>query len=266
VEKTIIVPQQETTTEHPESELASVVDDKAHAKIERLINSANKDIKALRLTSPRGNNAVEKFSMILELEPEHPGAREGIVRVAEKYVSLAHTAFTKGQLEKAEQLLEQAQSLDPANKDVRNMQREITQIMQREHQDEIQRQEHQQAALKARREKEAEDRRLEEIQANKRIQSCFDDCQQQHQACNYQLESVNENCVSKIEAECEKVHQACLGDPQTAMTWGDLGAESECLGRWNQCKRESSQQCAEGEINFLATCESEHAACKNTCQ
>jgi formylglycine-generating enzyme required for sulfatase activity len=47
------------------------------------------DLAGLRLTSPAGTNALERFQFALKLEPKSRAARQGIVDIARKYIELA---------------------------------------------------------------------------------------------------------------------------------------------------------------------------------
>ena len=134
----------------------------------------------------------------------------------------------------------------------------------------------QQAEREAQREREAriEQERIEREQkaekqaalTRERIQSCLMQCEERYTACKNTPVNGKNECESRVEAECEKVHQACLGDPQVSMTWGEIGAESECLGRWNQCMREETQQCQEVEEQLAKNCETAFSLCRNACQ
>lgn len=82
-------------------------------EIETLLNNADKDIQALRLTSPAGNNALEKYQQVLELEPGNQRAVNGIDNVVTEYIKLMDKAISSGNLEQAEYYLNKAIEINP---------------------------------------------------------------------------------------------------------------------------------------------------------
>ena len=58
-------------------------------KIAALLSAAKKDVEALRLTSPKGNNAVERYRAVLGLDADNAAAVAGLGDVVGKYVRLA---------------------------------------------------------------------------------------------------------------------------------------------------------------------------------
>ncbi|HLA39285.1 MAG TPA: SUMF1/EgtB/PvdO family nonheme iron enzyme, partial [Candidatus Glassbacteria bacterium] len=60
--------------------------------IQALLSGAGADLQALRLASPAGNNALEKYKKVLELVPEHPQAKQGVQDIVSKYIELAKQA------------------------------------------------------------------------------------------------------------------------------------------------------------------------------
>lgn len=95
------------------------------AEIDGLLAEAAKDVAELRLTTPRGSNAVEKYEAVLALDPGNDAARQGLSAVSDRYVDLASTALTRGQLAAARRYLELAQSIAPDNARVQTLRREL---------------------------------------------------------------------------------------------------------------------------------------------
>ena len=81
--------------------------------IASLLASAEEDMKALRLTTPDDNNALDKYNTVLAADPENREAREGLSRIVAVYVNLAQGAYNKGETQKAERLLERAVKAGP---------------------------------------------------------------------------------------------------------------------------------------------------------
>ncbi len=83
--------------------------------IELLLQGAETDIEAYRLSSPAGNNAVEKYRRIIALSPDSSAAAAGLEKVATRYAHMAQTAISDNRLEEAERYLAQAEQLGPDN-------------------------------------------------------------------------------------------------------------------------------------------------------
>jgi serine/threonine protein kinase len=81
--------------------------------IEEHMTAAEKDLAALRLTTPLGTNALEHYQTILTLEPEHPGARKGLEMIVDRYVWLIGKAIDKGSLQRARVYLRRAEGVSP---------------------------------------------------------------------------------------------------------------------------------------------------------
>jgi hypothetical protein len=70
-----------------------------NAQVARLLELARQDLAALRLTSPPGRNAVERYRAVLAERPEDERANKGLQSVVGKYVSLASRATEAGKLD-----------------------------------------------------------------------------------------------------------------------------------------------------------------------
>ena len=93
-------------------------------EIGELLREAAADIDALRLTTPAGENALERYQQVLTMEPDNEDASRGLEVIVIRYVTLANTALSNGDLEKAERYLDTAGAILPDDKGValaRNM-------------------------------------------------------------------------------------------------------------------------------------------------
>lgn len=238
-------------------------------RIKTLLIGASRDVSAFRLTSPASNNAVEKYKEILELEPDHPAALEGIKIVAGKYMGLARSALTKGQLEKADIHLGKARYLFPTITGAENLQeniaserRQSNKQQQAEYAREAQRKAQREAQIA--RERDAE-RLAQQEQA--RIKSCRNDCDNEFHACQKKQKTTPaNNCGEKANAECKEAHEACLNDPQVYILWGEFGTEAECNGRWQQCIDKQTQHCKEQASPEISGCGPAFTSCKSSCR
>ena len=100
------VVQPEPVSEDTQQE-AILQEDNA-VKIQELLDAAQADIDALRLTSPAGNNAQEKYNRILVMEPGHAYALKGLDGIVSKYIRLMDQALAKNNIPLAEKYLEKA--------------------------------------------------------------------------------------------------------------------------------------------------------------
>jgi tetratricopeptide (TPR) repeat protein len=82
-------------------------------QISSLLIAATKDLTEDRLQSPAGDNAVQKYRQVLQLEPSNLEALEGLQKVGEKYVVLANNKLKSFEIEKADEYLNLAQKLVP---------------------------------------------------------------------------------------------------------------------------------------------------------
>jgi len=93
----------------------SQVENIREERIKLLLAAAELDVKALRLTSPEGNNALERYQEVLSLDPGNAEAESGIETIAERYVAMIDSAIAKGQVDKANRYLGKARSLKPSS-------------------------------------------------------------------------------------------------------------------------------------------------------
>jgi len=80
--------------------------------IHELLQLAEDDLKALRLTTPPGNNALEHYRQVLKLEADNSDAVFGLKRIAAVYRSLARHAIDKGELQRAAVYLDKSRDLN----------------------------------------------------------------------------------------------------------------------------------------------------------
>ena len=82
-------------------------------EITRLLEAAEADMMARRLTFPAGNNAWDKYRRVLELEPAHPEAIAGMERVMASYQGLFAEALAQEEFDKAAGYLARIRELNP---------------------------------------------------------------------------------------------------------------------------------------------------------
>lgn len=79
-----------------------------------LLDLADADLKADRLSAPRGENALERYQAVLDRDPGNERARAGIDAVAARYAELARGSLGRGELDRAERYIERGRALRPA--------------------------------------------------------------------------------------------------------------------------------------------------------
>jgi len=92
--------------------------DNTHEQIMELLTKAEADIRALRLSKPDENNAVEKYQQILKLDPGNADAHEGLFYVATEYLKLTENSIHNKNLGKASEYLELAKEIGPDHPDI----------------------------------------------------------------------------------------------------------------------------------------------------
>jgi serine/threonine protein kinase len=87
-------------------------------EIGALMRAAAADVEALRLTAPAGDNAFERYQQVLALEPGNEDAERGLEVIVIRYVTLANTAMSNAELDKARRYLDSASDVLPQDKGV----------------------------------------------------------------------------------------------------------------------------------------------------
>lgn len=130
VREEITVQEIETVEETPAGkEMVATTDGSAatdnQQKIAELLSLAEKDFKELRLTSPKDNNAFDKYLAVLKLDEENEAAKQGIQAIADRYISLAYRAMDKNELDQAKNYLRKARSIQPDSNKIVAAQQEL---------------------------------------------------------------------------------------------------------------------------------------------
>ncbi len=84
-------------------------------RVAALLIEAERAIEANRLSSPPGDNALEKYREIIELDPGNRAAREGQVRVADRYLELAKDAVRERRVRSARRYVDKVQQFAPGH-------------------------------------------------------------------------------------------------------------------------------------------------------
>jgi len=93
--------------------------------IKRHLAAAEKDVAALRLTTPDGSNAYQHYQAVLAVAPGHTQALEGIQRIVDQYVWLIRKAVQEGRLDRARRYLDRAEAISPSAPSLRSLREEL---------------------------------------------------------------------------------------------------------------------------------------------
>jgi len=84
-------------------------------QIKALLEKAENDVKQLRLSTPKGNNAIEKYKKVLQLAPDNKTAQDGINTIVEKYLQLVKKTRKHHHYGKARHYLDKAKTIQPSH-------------------------------------------------------------------------------------------------------------------------------------------------------
>ena len=105
----VVLPDTEVTTVEimPEVQVREPIDpvvpavSEQQAKIQALLAQGDRHLKGSRLTQPSGENAFENFRAVLSLDPRNVQARDGLEKIAARYVNLARFRMSSDRYEEA---------------------------------------------------------------------------------------------------------------------------------------------------------------------
>jgi len=95
-------------------------------RIEDLMAQAERALRNNRLTTPRGDNAYRYYREVLELEPGHGAARDGMQRIVDRYAALIKAALAQDQTGRASAYVERGLTVKPGSDQLRVLQQEVS--------------------------------------------------------------------------------------------------------------------------------------------
>ncbi len=100
-------------------------------QIARLLEEAGADIDQLRLSTPPGNNALEKYRQILALDPQNQQAKTGMHKIVETYAELGKQAAKRKDYDRASFFIDQALAIAPKSRPLKKAQRRLNRFKRR---------------------------------------------------------------------------------------------------------------------------------------
>lgn len=105
----------QSDTKPDKDEIQQVTDLEASENLDNritlLLATANQDFKALRLTFPQNNNALQRYSEVLKLDPDNNAAQKGLQRIVDRFLAGADKASSIGDFTRAENYLLKAETV-----------------------------------------------------------------------------------------------------------------------------------------------------------
>lgn len=142
----------------PTAETVSPPPPTPQAEIEQLLTDAQQQMDNRRFTAPASGNALSTYRRVLELQPDHPTAIEGIQRITTYYRDIAQQSLQQGRLDESQAYINRGLRATPQSDALLSLRRQVQQTQKAARQRE--REERQkQAALE-----EMQRQQLEQIQ------------------------------------------------------------------------------------------------------
>ena len=135
-------------------------------EIEQLLAEAQRQMDNRRITAPASGNALLTYQRVLELQPGHPGAVEGIQRITAYYWDVAEQRFRQGRFDEGLSYINRGLRAEPNNRALLGLRQEIRATQQRQQEERALRleMERQWAAEQARRDQILRERQMQQQQ------------------------------------------------------------------------------------------------------
>jgi len=97
----------------------------SHQKIDTWLQQAKGHLASYRLTSPKGNNALELYQRVLSIDPDNLEAQDGVNRIADQYLELAIKALDEDKITKARNYVKRGLEVVKDHEDLLELQMEL---------------------------------------------------------------------------------------------------------------------------------------------
>jgi len=132
--------------------------------ISDLLDGARLNIGELKLTSPLGNNAYEKYQTVLNLEPNNPEAMNGMDRIIDEYIDLMDFALGKNDIPRARNYLRKGMNINSEHYGVADAERRLNAAVEEQENKLRENKLREQEAIQRQREQEKRDLEQQKIQ------------------------------------------------------------------------------------------------------
>ena len=82
-------------------------------QLQNLMARADRQIAAVRLTEPGGDNALDTYRRVLEIDPGNASATQGIRSIVQRLLGVAQSAALAGESDRAAHYIDKVKSIDP---------------------------------------------------------------------------------------------------------------------------------------------------------
>ena len=114
IEETTAPPVQETPVmEQKETAKDTAGDMQQQEEIARLLKEADERVEQFKLTSPRDDNAYDRYLQVLAMDLENAEAKAGIKRISDRYIALAYSAIERSEFDRARLYINKAEEIWP---------------------------------------------------------------------------------------------------------------------------------------------------------
>ena len=90
-------------------------DELTELHVSALLTLADEDLKQLRLTTPPGRNARDKYMAVLTLKPNDSKARRGLAAITDKYVQMVYQGIENHEYDSLNDYLARAEQVTPGS-------------------------------------------------------------------------------------------------------------------------------------------------------
>jgi len=132
--------------------------------ISDLLDGARSNIGELKLTSPLGNNAYEKYQTVLNLEPNNPEAMNGMDRIIDEYIDLMDFALGKNDIPRARNYLRKGMNINSEHYGVADAERRLNAAVEARENELRENKLREEEAIQRKREQEKRDLEQQKIQ------------------------------------------------------------------------------------------------------
>ena len=97
-------------------------------QVKRLLQQAQTNIKAFRLTTPAQSNAHANYLTVLQIDPDNTAAKKGIESIVSLYVDMVMQALQRYDFEKGKRYLNRAISISAEQAPLLELQQQVLQL------------------------------------------------------------------------------------------------------------------------------------------